>query len=191
MEIKGREEFRRDVSYGAEDTTDRSEDRQVVWKSQEATRVAFERCTGRPFPSARPTWLQGLELDGYNVDLGIAFEYNGKQHYEFVKAYHASLRELQKQHERDIRKNYLCALQGVILVTVPYTTPTPGITKFVAYALKQIQSRRPTGPRLMTTEPVRLNTTEPVRPCRRGPRAVVHNIPRGPVNTLNDLFGDV
>ena len=126
----------------------------IKWKSQEAARAAFEKYTGRPFPSVRPPWLQRLELDGYNAELGIAFEYNGKQHYQMVAQFHrAGKDDLAKQHERDARKNYLCCLQGVVLITVPYTVPVAGLPEYVATALEHVQALRPNGPRLRAEPP--------------------------------------
>jgi hypothetical protein len=70
----------------------------------------------------RPAWLDGLELDIYLPELGLALEYQGQQHYHPVAAWggEEALRELQA---RDARKADLCARQGVMLVTVDYTEP--------------------------------------------------------------------
>jgi len=70
----------------------------------------------------RPAWLEGLELDVYLPDLGLAFEYQGQQHYHPVQAWggEAALAEVQA---RDAHKAALCARQGVALVTIDYTEP--------------------------------------------------------------------
>jgi len=55
-------------------------------KSEELARVAFEHVFGVPFPKKRPEWLRNergnqMELDGFAEDIGIAFEYQGIQHF--------------------------------------------------------------------------------------------------------------
>ena len=56
--------------------------------SEEKCRAVFEQLTGLKFPKLRPDWLRNpktgytLELDGYCEEIAIAFEYQGKQHYE-------------------------------------------------------------------------------------------------------------
>ena len=55
------------------------------------------------FNRIRPKWLNGLELDGYNKKLNIAFEYKGQQHYKVSKLYYNTEEDLQKQKERDIQ----------------------------------------------------------------------------------------
>ena len=80
------------------------------------------------FPTKRPTWLDGLELDGYNENLNIAFEYNGKQHYEFIKHFHHDDPDnFERQKVRDIKKYSICQKRGLKLIIIPYqydhTTP--------------------------------------------------------------------
>jgi len=55
-------------------------------KSEELARVAFEHVIGMPFPKKRPGWLRNdrgnqMELYGFAEDIGIAFEYQGIQHF--------------------------------------------------------------------------------------------------------------
>jgi len=79
------------------------------------------------FITVRPPWLKNpstgrcLELDMYNEELGIAIEYNGRQHYEYVPHFHRGGRgDLIKQVERDNLKLDLCDKVGVRVITVPY-----------------------------------------------------------------------
>ena len=70
----------------------------------------------------RPAWLDGLELDVYLPELGLAFEYQGQQHFYPVKAWggEEALREVQA---RDGRKAALCVERRVTLVAIDYTEP--------------------------------------------------------------------
>ena len=46
-----------------------------------------------------------MELDMYNKEIGVACEYNGKQHYEYVPYFHRGGRlEFEAQVERDARE---------------------------------------------------------------------------------------
>ena len=90
-------------------------------KSEELCRKIIEKYLCEPFPNVRPKFLEGLELDGYNKDLNIAFEYNGIQHYEYNEHFHRGDPELfEKQKERDLKKYAICAERGINLIIIPY-----------------------------------------------------------------------
>lgn len=81
----------------------------------------FETLLGVSFPKCRPDWLEGLELDGYNEEMGLAFEYNGEQHYKVIPHWHPKGEEsLKEQQERDQRKAALCTEHDVTLIVIPY-----------------------------------------------------------------------
>jgi hypothetical protein len=92
--------------------------------SEQKARRTLERLTGWKFPKSRPDWLKGhsshpLELDGYNRRHGIAFEYQGYQHYEPVKQY-GGRQGWEALKLRDKRKRMACLRHGVLLICVPY-----------------------------------------------------------------------
>ena len=70
----------------------------------------------------RPAWLQGLELDVYLPALGLAFEYQGQQHFYPVKAWGGE-EALQGVLQRDVRKAQICTARGVTLIAIDYTEP--------------------------------------------------------------------
>lgn len=91
------------------------------WKAETETRQLLQKLTGWDFPKARPQWLKGrrrtpLELDGYNEEHAIAFEYQGEQHYQplFGKV------ALTRAKINDERKRQLCRYHGVYLIRVPF-----------------------------------------------------------------------
>ena len=89
--------------------------------SEEACRVIFETLFGKKFKKCRPNFLEKLELDGYCPTLKLAFEYQGRQHYEYVSIYHRKgLVDLHNQQKRDILKRKLCKLNGVRLIEIPH-----------------------------------------------------------------------
>lgn len=90
-------------------------------KSENMCRKVFEKKFKYKFPNCRPSWLNGLELDGYCKELNIAFEYNGIQHYEYVPFFHSGgSRTLEKQLKRDKLKKELCIKNNIKLYIIPY-----------------------------------------------------------------------
>ncbi len=90
--------------------------------SEEICRLYFESLSGYRFKKSRPTWLryneQLLELDGYNKNLNIAFEYQGEQHSSFQKRFHKTKLDYEKQIDRDLAKKRLCRANKVRLICI-------------------------------------------------------------------------
>lgn len=96
------------------------------WKIEEECRLIFEDIYKKPFPSVwksmRDARIRGrLQLDGYNEELKIAFEFNGRQHYEYPNHWHKSKREFKAQQFRDTFKREKCKELGITLIEIPYT----------------------------------------------------------------------
>ena len=94
------------------------------------------------FPRVRPVWLQGkkgfpLELDGYSEPLRLAFEYQGRQHYEHNTFFHVET-SLEQRREDDKLKKQLCEAHDVILIEIPWTIP---FDKMQEYITKQCEKR--------------------------------------------------
>lgn len=86
-------------------------------------RSAFEQICGVTFPKFRPAWLRNddgwmMEFDGFNESLGLAFEHQGRQHYE-LNYFTKSVSSLAKRIKDDSRKRRLAKLENVRLVEVP------------------------------------------------------------------------
>lgn len=90
------------------------------------------------FTHCRPPFMGGLELDYYSENLSIAFEYNGKQHYEHVPFFHREADALDCQRERDTRKLNLAAEHNVDIVIIPYTITTKNKQMFRRYMLDNL-----------------------------------------------------
>ena len=96
-------------------------------RSEKLTREIFERIMSVEFPTVRPDFLKNhktdrnLELDGYNENLKLAFEYNGKQHYKFLKYFHERKEDFKIQREHDEFKYKKCLELGITLISIPYT----------------------------------------------------------------------
>ncbi len=88
-------------------------------------RLFFEQFFKKPFSKAKPKWLRKksgslLELDGFNSELKIAFEYQGIQHYEIDGFFIKTQKQLDKRKEDDLLKQKLCSENNVLLILIPY-----------------------------------------------------------------------
>ncbi len=93
----------------------------AVSYSEEISRFILESLFEKKFKKNR-TALCGLELDGYNSNLNIAFEYQGRQHYEFIPYWHKTRSNFDRQKRRDIAKQELCRIKNISCIIIPYTT---------------------------------------------------------------------
>jgi len=94
-----------------------------IGRGEEMTRKALETILGYPLPRAYPIWLRRkgsrMELDGYSEENKIAFEYDGKQHFQKDhKFFENNPDEFKAQKERDRRKDDLCKQHGVTLIRI-------------------------------------------------------------------------
>lgn len=90
------------------------------YKSESACREILEEIFDTPFPKKRLREMEYLELDGYSEEFGIAFEYNGLQHEQYVPHFHRNgPDDFWEQRARDERKRSLCEENGIVLVEVP------------------------------------------------------------------------
>jgi len=74
----------------------------------------------------KKTWFEHkghrLELDGYNENLKLAFEYNGKQHYE-ITPMTPTQESLELRKSLDKFKTEYCKENGIQLLIIPHTVP--------------------------------------------------------------------
>lgn len=105
-------------------------------KTQQEFRNVIENYFKQSFLSKKPKWLlfdknnhkTRLELDGYCKELGIAFEYQGEQHYNSKHYYHicsplGHKESWKKLKEHDAFKVKKCKEKGILLIVVPYWIP--------------------------------------------------------------------
>jgi len=91
---------------------------------------AFNTLFNNTFYKIRPVWLKNpktnrkLELDGYCPVLNIAFEYQGLQHTEIVKAYKNTDEDLMYQIYKDNIKKEICKNLNVALFEIPQFNKT-------------------------------------------------------------------
>jgi hypothetical protein len=89
------------------------------YKMEEVTRQIFEQLFGKPFVKVRvPLLKTWFELDGYNSELSMAFEYNGEQHYKKVKCFKVNTRKLAKIQKYDLMKKVYCEENNIKLIVI-------------------------------------------------------------------------
>jgi hypothetical protein len=71
----------------------------------------------------RPDWLVGsnytkLELDFFIEELNLAFEIQGKQHYEYIPFFHNTIDDFENQKKRDQEKKDLCSGHNINLIEI-------------------------------------------------------------------------
>lgn len=90
---------------------------------EELVRATLEEAfPGETFDrTRREPWMEGLELDGYNEKLRLAFEYQGKQHAERVEHFQPNDGDFEAQLERDEKTAACCSDEYVTLLTIPHT----------------------------------------------------------------------
>lgn len=104
---------------------------------EEKCRYVLEYLTGKPFKSSKKV-IDGFELDGYNQELKLAFEYNGIQHYETNGFFIKTEKELNQRIKDDEQKERLCLENGIYLIKIPYTIKTDDdIITFLKNVLEQ------------------------------------------------------
>ena len=65
--------------------------------------------------------MRGLELDGYNAKVRVAFEVNGPQHDEYMRHFFDSVDAFHKYQENDRLKLVYCDTNGVSLFVIPWS----------------------------------------------------------------------
>ena len=92
--------------------------------SEEVSRTTFEQLFGVPFQKERPQWLRNsrgrlMELDGANLELNLAFEYQGAQHFK-KNLYITEDTKLVQRVADDETKVELCKEHGITLVILTH-----------------------------------------------------------------------
>lgn len=96
-----------------------------LYKTEDIIRRYFELLLNKKFIKTKPDWLinpktnKRLELDGYCEELNLAFEYNGRQHYEAVEYWHRN-QNLTDTQQHDKIKIEECKKRNINLIIISY-----------------------------------------------------------------------
>lgn len=103
--------------------------------SEEICRFIFENTLKAKFEKCRLKYKDTtLELDGYNSKLEIAFEYNGRQHYE-ITSMTKNKKLLEHRQFLDNLKVEYCKLKGINLIVIPYTIKNDELLNYITRKL--------------------------------------------------------
>jgi hypothetical protein len=110
-------------------------------RGEKLTRYCFEKMFNCDFKKIRPDWMRNhktgrkLELDGYNEQMGIAFEHQGIQHekdcpksYQFYNPEQLVRDEIKRQKSKE---------RGIILIEVPEIGTRLKINDVVPFLLSE------------------------------------------------------
>lgn len=107
-------------------------------KGEKACRDHLQKLFNSYFCTVRPDFLKNpdtgkrnFELDCYNPDLKVALEYQGEQHYRYVKKFDNGNFDLEKRKKYDMFKVTKCKEIGIILIVVPYHVKIKDIPSFI------------------------------------------------------------
>ena len=101
---------------------------------EQILRQIFEKFTGLEFPTRRPNWLIGnnnraLEIDGYNEELNLGFEHQGRQHFD----YQSSLFKSDEIILRDKLKRNLLEKSNVNMLYVDEIPTLTSISEAISF----------------------------------------------------------
>ena len=114
-----------------------------VFVGEERVRIILKTHFRKEFKKIRPEWLinhntnSKMELDGYNEELKIAFEYQGRQHYSNNTQFAGTQKE---QEERDQLKKKLCEANNIKLYVLDQPS-SYAEDKFVESILAQFKKQ--------------------------------------------------
>jgi hypothetical protein len=105
-------------------------------------RHTFEQLFEKPFKKHRPLWLRNpqtgrlMELDGFNPELNLAFEYQGQQHYRVVRQFKMDESDLERGRYRDDLKKTLCQEHNLSLLEIPYSVDVLELPEWIYRAIE-------------------------------------------------------
>jgi len=106
----------------------------------------FEEMFQGKFPKERPEWIKNsrgnqMELDGYNKNLGLAFEAQGEQHYRLVPHFD-DFSDFEKRIKNDLEKSELCEQNNVNLIQVPYYVHPDKIQQYITTEYERLTNKK-------------------------------------------------
>jgi len=118
------------------ETTFTSYKKPIRKKHENRCRRIMEDLFKAPFTSVRPDFLKyhtgrNLELDGYNKELGIAFEYQGIQHRKYTPMFHSTYTDFEEQLKRDAFKKKICEENNINVLYIPDTIAYDDLNSYI------------------------------------------------------------
>lgn len=83
-----------------------------------------------------------LELDLYNIDLKLAIEYQGEQHYIKSKLFHKKEGAFEKQKVRDLVKENYCQINKIMLIEIPNLQYYDEIKEYIGKCCECVEKKK-------------------------------------------------
>jgi len=112
-------------------------------KGEEKCRHIFEQLFNKEFCKIRPDFLKNdctninMEIDGYNDEMKLGFEYQGVQHYKHTPYFHKDIQDFNKQIYRDNLKKEILEKNGIRVIYVPYSVDLDDLEDYIKEKLKK------------------------------------------------------
>jgi hypothetical protein len=105
-------------------------------RGERRCRYVIQELLGVKFPE---TTYRGYRVEGLNLKLKLVFEYNGRQHYEYVRHWQKTREGLRKQRERDERLLKTMAKDKISIIVVPqhYANDYPQVIRLKESRIKR------------------------------------------------------
>jgi len=116
-------------------------------KGEEKCRQIFEQLFNKEFCKIRPDFLKNdctdinMEIDGYNDEMKLGFEYQGVQHYKHTPYFHKDIQDFNKQIYRDNLKKEILEKNGIRVIYVPYSVDLDDLEEWIKEELKKYNYR--------------------------------------------------
>lgn len=118
---------------------------------EEITRWFFKKIFKRKFPTTPlrqilPNYKGNMHFDGFSrisingKTINLAFEYNGRQHYDFPNHFDSTYKKFLKRQERDLKKIELCKQNNIILIIIPHKIEPEARQQYIVKRFEQLTS---------------------------------------------------
>ena len=93
--------------------------------SEKYFRFVMEKLFNKSFNSIRPSWMKiengrDLQIDGYNKELKLGFEYQGGQHFKFIPFFHKKIEKFERLQFLDKLKKKILKEHGIFMLYPTY-----------------------------------------------------------------------
>ncbi|MEB2492862.1 hypothetical protein SOP93_16985 [Peribacillus frigoritolerans] len=111
----------------------------TIYINEERCRYILEQLFDAKFIKTRNILGDNYELDGYNEELKIAFEFQGKQHYEHIDFFYSRMNQsVEERIKVDQIKVDRCKDLRIDLLVIPYTVEPNEQVNFISRELQKL-----------------------------------------------------
>ena len=121
--------------------------------SEKLFRIIIEKFFNCEFPSCRPEWLKNkygnrLQIDGYNEELKIGFEYQGEQHFIFSSHFYKTIEKFERNKQNDRTKKKILSNKNIFMFYPTYKLKKENYLSFIYSKIKNTKYSKLSTPNL-------------------------------------------